>query len=205
MKVLSKSKKWYFRFLESSHLDEPSALARSGGLQIVRPTKTAKPAEKEFETKDTTLKTKIKETLPKQDQVVQKPLKEVRTTPTKAKEATPSVSKVPTDFTLEDGLQSIVDRYNTEKVKEAFKDWHNTLMMTFPDISKSYLFVISSDEKIELSEGVDNNAAVQVTLDSTVFIQMMTKQINPIKAYSSGSLEVKGEMKNMLKLRKLMF
>jgi len=42
-------------------------------------------------------------------------------------------------------------------------------------------------------------------MDSTIFVKMMTKQINPIKAYSSGSLEVKGEMKNMLKLRKLMF
>jgi len=34
---------------------------------------------------------------------------------------------------------------------------------------------------------------------------MMTKQINPIKAYSSGQLEVKGKMRNLLKLRKLMF
>jgi putative sterol carrier protein len=42
-------------------------------------------------------------------------------------------------------------------------------------------------------------------MDSTIFVKMMTKQINPIKAYSSGNLEVKGEMKNMLKLRKLMF
>ncbi|MHA1447767.1 MAG: SCP2 sterol-binding domain-containing protein [Candidatus Heimdallarchaeaceae archaeon] len=42
-------------------------------------------------------------------------------------------------------------------------------------------------------------------MDSTVFVKMMTKKINPIKAYSSGNLEVKGEMKNMLKLRKLMF
>ena len=88
---------------------------------------------------------------------------------------------------------------------KAFRNWYNTLMMTFPDISKSYLFKIKGGEGIELSEGVEKEAAVQVKMDSTVFIKMMTKQINPIKAYSSGSLEVKGEMKNMLKLRKLMF
>ncbi len=109
------------------------------------------------------------------------------------------------DFTYDQGLQSIVDRYNTEKVKKAFKTWYHTLMIRFPDIDKAFLFKISGAEGLEFSEGVDEESAVQVTMDSMVFVKMMTKQINPIKAYSSGSLEVKGEMKNMLKLRKLMF
>ena len=61
------------------------------------------------------------------------------------------------------------------------------------------------DQGIELSEGYDEEAAVQVNLDSAIFLKMMTKQINPIKAYSSGGLEVKGKMRNLLKLRKLMF
>ena len=114
-------------------------------------------------------------------------------------------SEFPEDFSYEDGLQSIVDRYETEKVKKAFKNWYNTLMITFPDISKSYLFKIEGQEGLDFSEGLDEEAAVQVKMDSTMFVKMMTKQINPIKAYSSGNLEVKGEMKNMLKLRKLMF
>jgi putative sterol carrier protein len=78
-------------------------------------------------------------------------------------------------------------------------------MMTFPDVGKSYLYKINGDQGILMTEGVDESAAVQVKMDSTIFIKMLTKQINPIKAYSSGSLEVKGEMKNMLKLRGLMF
>ncbi|TFH30767.1 MAG: hypothetical protein E4G98_01435, partial [Promethearchaeota archaeon] len=82
---------------------------------------------------------------------------------------------------------------------------YHTLMIQFPDIEKSFLFKISGAEGLEFSEGVDEESAVQVIMDSTVFVKMMTKQINPIKAYSSGNLEVKGEMKNMLKLRKLMF
>ena len=96
-------------------------------------------------------------------------------------------------------------RYNTDKVKKAFKGWYHTLMMTFPDLGKSYLYVINGNEGLEFSEGVDEEAAVQVTMDSLVYQKMVAKTINPIKAYSSGSLEVKGEMKNMLKLRKLMF
>ena len=109
------------------------------------------------------------------------------------------------DISLEEGLQMIVDRYNDPKVTNSFSNWDNTLMMTFKDLNKSYLFKINMDQGIELMEGYDEEAAVQVNLDSTTFLKMMTKQINPIKAYSSGGLEVKGKMRNLLKLRKLMF
>ncbi len=130
-------------------------------------------------------------------------LKTAPQTPSKKEESSDEEIKV--DITLEEGLQSIVDRYNTEKVKKAFKGWENTLMMDFSDLGTAYLFTINGDQGIELAEGRDDEAAVQVVIDSNIFLQMMTKQINPIKAYSSGKLEVQGQMKNLLKLRKLMF
>lgn len=109
------------------------------------------------------------------------------------------------DISLEEGLQMIVERYNDPSVSKKFSNWDETLMMNFKDLNKSYLFKIHMDQGIELLEGMDEEAAVQVNLDSTIFLKMMTKQINPIKAYSSGGLEVKGKMRNLLKLRKLMF
>lgn len=109
------------------------------------------------------------------------------------------------DISLEEALQKIVDRYNNPNVSKVFSDWQNTLMMTFPNLEKSYLFKINNDQGINLEEGFEEDAAVQVIMDSDLYIKMMTKQINPIKAYSSGGLEVKGKMKNLLKLRKLMF
>lgn len=166
---------------------------QSTGLNIIRPT-TKKTVEEPIKTKPSVIKHDIVEQAPEKKEVVKEAKK-----PSKAEES------LPVDFTYEDGLQSIIDRYNTEKVKKAFKGWYNTMMMTFTDLSKSYLFKISGDEGLEFSEGFDGDAAVQVSMNSTIFVKMMTKQINPIKAYSSGNLEVKGEMKNMLKLRKLMF
>jgi len=109
------------------------------------------------------------------------------------------------DITFEEALQKIIDRYNDPKVFIKFTNWVNTLMMTFPDLDKSYLYRINGDLGITLEEGFEEEAAVQVKLDSELLIKMLTKQINPIKAYSSGGLEVKGKMKNLLKLRKLMF
>lgn len=180
-------------------LSEFGSSLTSGGrskLQIIRPESPRKVEEKVSHEEKTTQKAVVKEV----KKSVVKPV--ARAKPVKAAKVDDvSIS----DFTYEDGLQNIVDRYNTEKVMKAFRNWYNTLMMIFPDISKSYLFKINGGEGIELSEGVDKEAAVQVKMDSTVFVKMMTKQINPVKAYSSGNLEVKGEMKNMLKLRKLMF
>lgn len=187
------------KLLESSFPTEKSSYESQSRLQIIRPQSQSK-AKEILSTEETVSHKTITErpSLKKEEPV--KTVPEVAKTVLKS-----SPSQIPSEFSYTDGIQSIVDRYNTEKVKKAFKNWHNTLMISFPDISKSFLFKISGEESLELSEGVDENAAVQVNMDSTVFVKMMTKQINPIKAYSSGSLEVKGEMKNMLKLRKLMF
>ena len=124
---------------------------------------------------------------------------------TKKPTLTPKKAIVGVDISFEEALQSIIDRYNDPKVFIKFVNWVETLMMTFPDLDKSYLYRINGDLGIALEEGFDESAAVQVILDSELLIKMMTKQINPIKAYSSGGLEVKGKMKNLLKLRKLMF
>ena len=124
--------------------------------------------------------------------------------PSKPKTKEPS-SDVAATMSLDAALQSIVDRYNTEKVKKSFNGWNETLVMRFPDIEKSYMYVVSGSEGLEFKEGDDTEAAVQVEMDSSLFQKLISKQINAIKAYSSGKMNVSGQMKNMLKLRKLMF
>jgi len=163
-----------------------------GGLKIIRPSMSTSDAT--FSSKPTPVS---KSAPVKKATLLESPL----ITKTAEVHTTESVA----DISLEEGLQMIVDRYNDPKVSEKFSNWDETLMMSFKDLDKSYLFKINKDQGIELSEGFDEEAAVQVNLDSTIFLKMMTKQINPIKAYSSGNLEVKGKMKNLLKLRKLMF
>ncbi len=102
-------------------------------------------------------------------------------------------------------LNQISDRYNKPDVRSKFDGWVNNLVMLFPDINKSYVFKINGSEGIEMVEGSDENATIQVAMTSDMFVKLLNKQINAIKAYSSGALKVKGEMKNLLKLRKLMF
>ncbi|TFG18742.1 MAG: hypothetical protein EU530_08345 [Promethearchaeota archaeon] len=126
------------------------------------------------------------------------------TPPTKPKDTESSWEEVPT-LSLDDALNTIITNYNTDKVKTSFKGWNETLVMRFPDLGKSYMYIINGSEGLEFKEGDDPEAAVQVEMDSTLFQKLIAKQVNAIKAYSSGKMNVSGQMKNMLKLRKLMF
>jgi len=116
----------------------------------------------------------------------------------------PSPDAAPT-LSLDDALQTIITNYNTDKVKKSFNGWNETLVMRFPDLGKSYMYIINGSEGLKFKEGDDPDAAVQVEMDSPLFQKLIAKQVNAIKAYSSGKMNVSGQMKNMLKLRKLMF
>ncbi len=126
------------------------------------------------------------------------------TSPSKPKPTVISSDEAP-NLSLDDALQTIITNYNSDKVKKSFKGWNETLVMRFPDLGKSYLYIISGSDGLEFKEGDDPDAAVQVEMDSTLFQKLIAKQVNAIKAYSSGKMNVSGQMKNMLKLRKLMF
>lgn len=118
---------------------------------------------------------------------------------------TETTSDIAPTLSLNDALNTIITNYNTDKVKKSFNGWNETLAMRFPDLGKSYLYIINGSEGLEFKEGDDPEAAVQVEMDSTLFQKLIAKQVNAIKAYSSGKMNVSGQMKNMLKLRKLMF
>ncbi|HME52249.1 MAG TPA: SCP2 sterol-binding domain-containing protein [Candidatus Lokiarchaeia archaeon] len=118
----------------------------------------------------------------------------------------PASSGKPADMgEVESAVNTLVEKYNNPDVRTKFDGWQNTLVLSFPDIDRSYMLKINGSESIEVSQGMDETAAIQVTMASDMFVKLLTKQINAIKAYSSGALKVKGEMKNLLKLRKLMF
>jgi putative sterol carrier protein len=108
-------------------------------------------------------------------------------------------------MTFEEALDQIVKNYNQEKVRPKFAGWVNNLVMGFPDRNTAYTYKINGDQGIDMAEGADDSAAVKVTMASDMFVKLISKQINAIKAYSSGSLKVEGQMKNLLKLKSLMF
>jgi len=188
---------------------EQSNQQRSGigtNLKIIRPSLITMDTEAQYQP---TVSKKTTKTIEEQPKVQEKAPGFVEEKSAQKDQSIEISEKKPEEealeISLEEALQKILERYNDPKVSSAFKSWDDNLMMTFPDVDKSYIYKINKDQSIDLFEGYDEEAAVQVKIDSDVFIKMMTKQINPIKAYSSGKLEVVGKMRSLLKLRKLMF
>lgn len=180
---------------------------RGGGIQVIRPPLTNSESI-------SGIRKPLSESTIQQEKLTSQQIKKETSSPSKeffiqkdkSSTSTQEESEIePINVTLEEALQKIIDRYNDPKVSKAFSGWENTLMMTFPDIERSYLFKINGDQGIELTEGYEEDAEVHVKVESDVYRKMMIKQINPIKAYSSGKLEVVGKMRTLLKLRKLMF
>jgi len=48
------------------------------------------------------------------------------------------------------------------------------------------------------------NPDILVTVDSNVFIDIINKKTNPMKAYTTGKLKAKGKLTDLLKLQKLL-
>nr|MDO8088652.1 SCP2 sterol-binding domain-containing protein [Candidatus Sigynarchaeum springense] len=121
--------------------------------------------------------------------------------PSGESDARPEASKP----SVEETLARVIDRYNNPKIKKNFRGWVNALVFHFPDIGESYTFKINGDEGIELNRGDEASAAVRVTIPSDDLANVLGKNISPIKAYSSGNLVVKGVMKDLMQMRKLLF
>ena len=182
------------RISEGMNTFEESTVASTAGTRVIRQ-QMPKPILDEQIPKPT-IKPKPTSAIPSKPKSSSSPPKSK--TSDSNSDASPSLS-------LDEALQVIITNYNLDKVKKSFNGWNETLVMRFPDVEKNYLYIISGSEGIEFKEGDDPDAAVQVEMDSILFQKLIAKQVNAIKAYSSGKMNVSGQMKNMLKLRKLMF
>jgi putative sterol carrier protein/ketosteroid isomerase-like protein len=111
--------------------------------------------------------------------------------------------KPSTNLTLDQALENIIARYNTEEVKKSFHGWVKSVMMMFPDTGKSVVFKINGDQGITLTEGEDKSAAIKLKVRCDIFIRMLSKQVDPAKAYSSGELKVEGGLRDILRFRKI--
>jgi len=167
-------------------------MAAVGGPNIIRPV-LAKKGKSE-----TPAMTKVASVIPSQAPQLAKPAAPVES-------MVPSSSGPADPESIKAALNTISERYNKPDVRSKFDGWVNTLVISFLDINKAYVFKINGSDGIEMSEGFDEAATIQVSMASDMFVKLLSTQINAIKAYSSGALKVKGEMKNLLKLRKLMF
>jgi putative sterol carrier protein len=106
-------------------------------------------------------------------------------------------------------LKEIEDRYNTnEKVKKKLANYDEPIQITFLDTNRSAILLINKDQGIEVKDNsTDENAPVKIEFTSEkVMIDLFNKELGAVKAYSDGKIKVvEGKIRNLMKLRSLMF
>jgi len=110
---------------------------------------------------------------------------------------------------VEDCLKEIERRYNeNEKAREKLSSFHNPIQMRFLDTDRKALLLINGDQGIKVKDNIgDENATIKIDFtEEQVLMDLLNGEIGGVKAYSSGKIKIaEGSIRNLMKLRKLMF
>jgi putative sterol carrier protein len=106
-------------------------------------------------------------------------------------------------------LKNIEARYNdNEKVRKKLAKYNDPIQMSFIDTGRKVLLLVNGDQGIEIKDNAgDDNAPVKIAFTTEqIMLDMFNKTIGAVKAYSSGKIKVvEGEIRNLMKLRSLLF
>ena len=106
-------------------------------------------------------------------------------------------------------LKEIENRYvNTEKVRRKLANYDEPIQITFLDTNRSVMLLVNKDQGIEIKDNTnDENAPVKIEFVSEqTMLELFNKELGAVKAYSSGKIKViEGQIRNLMKLRSLMF
>lgn len=110
---------------------------------------------------------------------------------------------------IESCLKEIENRYiNTEKVRRKLANYDEPIQIRFLDTNRSVLLLVNKDQGIEVKDNVsDETASVKIDfVTENTMLELFNKELGAVKAYSSGKIKVvEGKIKNLMKLKSLMF
>lgn len=106
---------------------------------------------------------------------------------------------------FDSAINVIKERFSDPELKKMLGALTKTIQLEFPDKNKTYLIRIENGEVKEFSERSEESPDVQVTMNSDIFVKIINKSLNPVKAYMMGKIKVKGAVSDLLKLRKILF
>ena len=105
---------------------------------------------------------------------------------------------------IKNSLDGVRARLDDPKLKQRFAAFSKNLQFTFTDLDTSFVMRIENGEMKSLAEGSTESPDIHVTVESEVLMNILSKKINPMRAYTTGKLKVKGTLTDLLKLQKLL-
>ena len=93
-------------------------------------------------------------------------------------------------------LEKWAKKVEDPDVAEEFEGYNKTLQLSFPDINL-HLKLIIQDQKGIVEEGLDENAAMSLEIESDFFIGICSGEVDPMEAFMDGQLKPKGNMADL--------
>jgi len=100
-------------------------------------------------------------------------------------------------------LEKIKDRMSEAKISKEFEGFNKTVLFDFTDTGKQYTLKFERGHA-ELTDKKIDNPDITVITTTDLLANILDKKSNPVTAYVSRKIKVKGEMQDLLKLQKLM-
>jgi putative sterol carrier protein len=96
------------------------------------------------------------------------------------------------------------ERFADPAVQESLKGFSKTMQFSFTDLKEDYVFTINDGKLASVEKKAIPNAAITITVANALMESIMNKTSNPMTAYMTGKLKVKGAMDDLMRLQKLM-
>ncbi len=105
-------------------------------------------------------------------------------------------------------LDFVKARYEKdEKLRKSLKDYKDPIELTFLANNTKAMIDVKGDQGIEVKLGALDTAPVKINFESEqTMLDLLNKKLGAVAGYSAGKIKVvSGAIKNLLKLRKLLF
>jgi len=106
------------------------------------------------------------------------------------------------------GLVVVKQRYEkNKKLRKSLKDFKDPIELRFLANNTKATIIIKGDQGIEVKQSGYDSAPVKISFESEqTMMNLMNKKLLAVTGYRSGKMKVvSGSIKNVLKLKKLLF
>jgi putative sterol carrier protein len=104
---------------------------------------------------------------------------------------------------LPSSIELIRKRFNEPSFQQTLKGFTKTMQFSLTDLKEEYLFTFTDGKLTNLEKKNLPNANIIITTTNSVMESVMNKTSNPMTAYMTGKIKVKGAMDDLMRLQNL--
>lgn len=105
---------------------------------------------------------------------------------------------------IEEALNQIKQKFDDPVYKSKFSSYTKNVQFTFTDLQIDYVLKVNKGEVESLKEEIIDSPDIHLIVDSGIFLDILSKKLNPMQAYASGKIKAKGKLPDLLKIQKLL-